>query len=380
MMADDRERPNREAGLARLRGTAAPRMTPTVGQYLTHWLANVKPALEPATYAYYETMARLYIGPALGSIRLDRLQTRDVQNWLDRLASTCQCCAQGKDAARRESRRCCCAAGACCGSYSGRRTVQAARDTLRAALNHAKASDELVPRNVASYARVPDRPSRRRTGPVWSVEQTSRFLASARDDGDPFYAAHVLIVVNALPKGEVLGLTWPSVDTDGGEVDTSWQLQRVGTQLIHKQRATTGEPAARTLPIPEICSAALKLRREEQAVARERAGNRWQDSDLVFTTRWGTPIEPRNFNRSFDSRCAQAGVPRIGVRETRHTCASLLAALDVHPAIAMQILRHAHIAMTTEAETQVPDEITRAALKKLSDGPDSTPPAQRDQP
>ena len=311
MMADDRERPNREADLARLRGTAAPRMTPTVGQYLTHWLPDiVKPTLEPATYAYYETMARLYIGPALGSIRLDRLQTRDVQNWLNKLASTCQCCAQGKDAARRESRRRCCAAGACCGSYTGRRTVQAARDTLRAALNHAKANGELVARNVASYATVPGPPSRR-AGPVWSVQQASRFLASARDDGDPLYAAYVLVLVNALSKAEVLGLTWPSVDLDAGEVELSWQLQRVGTRLIHKQRATTGESAALIFPIPDICSAALKLQREEQAVARERAGDRWQDNDLVFTTRWGTPIEPRNFNRSFDSRCAKAGIPRI---------------------------------------------------------------------
>ena len=119
--------------------------------------------------------------------------------------------------------------------------------------------------------------------------------------------------------------------------------------------------------MPDICSAALQLRRDEQAAARERAGDRWQDSDLVFTTRWGTPIEPRNFNRSFDARCAKAGVPRIRVHDTRRTCASLLAALDVHPGVAMRILRHAKIAMTMEAYTQVPDEITRAALKKLGD-------------
>ena len=76
MMADDRERPNRETGTARLRGTAAPRMTPTLSQYLTRWVADiVKPTLEPASYAYYETMARLYIGPALGSIQVGRLQT-----------------------------------------------------------------------------------------------------------------------------------------------------------------------------------------------------------------------------------------------------------------------------------------------------------------
>jgi len=46
---------------------------------------------------------------------------------------------------------------------------------------------------------------------------------------------------------------------------------------------------------------------------------------------------------------------------------SLLAALDVHPRVAMQILRHARIAITMEIYTEVPDEVTRAALKRLSD-------------
>ena len=72
-----------------------------MARYLTRWLtAVVEPDLEPATYAYYETMARLYVSPALGSVRLDRLQVRDVQAWLDQLPRVCQCCAQGKDAAR----------------------------------------------------------------------------------------------------------------------------------------------------------------------------------------------------------------------------------------------------------------------------------------
>jgi len=87
----------------------------------------------------------------------------------------------------------------------------------------------------------------------------------------------------------------------------------------------------------------------------------------VFTTRWGTPIEPRNFNRSFHARCASAGVRRIRVHDTRHTCGSLLAALDVHPRVAMQILRHSKISITMEIYTEVPDASTREALRRLGE-------------
>ena len=39
-------------------------------------------------------------------------------------------------------------------------------------------------------------------------------------------------------------------------------------------------------------------------------------------------------------------MPRITVRGTRKTCGSLLAALDVHPRVAMRILRHSKINIT----------------------------------
>jgi len=51
----------------------------------------------------------------------------------------------------------------------------------------------------------------------------------------------------------------------------------------------------------------------------------------------------------------------------RRTCGSILAALDVHPRVAMAILRHSRVAMTMEIYTQVPDKTTRDALKRLSD-------------
>jgi integrase len=82
---------------------------------------------------------------------------------------------------------------------------------------------------------------------------------------------------------------------------------------------------------------------------------------LVFTTRTGRAIEPRAVSRRFDLRCAKAGVRRIRVHDTRRTCGLLLAALDVHPGVAMQILRRSKITITMEIYTMVPDRQTRGA-------------------
>jgi integrase len=53
------------------------------------------------------------------------------------------------------------------------------------------------------------------------------------------------------------------------------------------------------------------------------------------------------------------------VHGTRKTRGSLLAALDVYPRVAMQILRHSKIAVTMEIYTEIPSADTRAALHKL---------------
>jgi hypothetical protein len=45
----------------------------------------------------------------------------------------------------------------------------------------------------------------------------------------------------------------------------------------------------------------------------------------------------------------------------------MLAVLDVHPRVAMQILRHAESSVTMEIYTVVSSKETRAALKRLSD-------------
>jgi hypothetical protein len=48
----------------------------------------------PTLAEYYETFVRVHIVPALGAKRLGRPSVRDIQQWINRRAVTCQCCAQ----------------------------------------------------------------------------------------------------------------------------------------------------------------------------------------------------------------------------------------------------------------------------------------------
>lgn len=200
---------------------------------------------------------------------------------------------------------------------------------------------------------------KKRQHTAWSVDEARQFLEHVRTIDDPLYAVYVLILLLGLRRGEVLGLAWDCVDLGGEQLWISRQLTRVSGQLLHRETTKTGDSTA-SLPLLGLCVGALRHRQRAQEDARKAAGERWQESNFVFTTRNGTPIEPRNLNRAFDTHCQRAGVARIRVHDTRHTCASLLAALDVHPRVAMRILRHSQISMTMDVYTQIPSPETRA--------------------
>ncbi|MGW4197873.1 tyrosine-type recombinase/integrase [Streptomyces sp. NPDC005004] len=336
----------------------------TLSVFLAYWLEEiVKPNLAPLTYVSYEGSVRLYIAPHLGSKRLDKLTVRDVREWINKLSATCQCCAQGKDAKRRPTQQRCCAIGECCEMHPSRRVVQAARDALRAALTHAVAEEE-IGKNVASLVKVP-KPRRRRIKP-WSVAEAGRFLADCAAREDHLFAAWMLVLCLGLRRGEVLGLTWKSIDFETSEIYVDHQIQRAGRQILHRETKT--EESDDFLPLPALCSKALRMRRAQQTGDRKAAGELWQGThDLVFTTKYGTPIEPGNLTRMFALRARRAGLRVIPLRNTRHTCSSLLVALKVHPKVAQRILRHSQIAMTMEVYAEASEEEVRAAIGKLSD-------------
>src|SRR5262245_25219646 len=92
------------------------------------------------------------------------------------------------------------------------------------------------------------------------------------------------------------------------------QIQRVGGRLLVSEVKT--ERSRRMIPLPPIALVALKARRLEQARIKLASHNAWP-SDLILTTKHGTPVEPRNLARSFDRLC-RAGSCDPSTRHAPH--------------------------------------------------------------
>ncbi len=81
----------------------------------------------------------------------------------------------------------------------------------------------------------------------------------------------------------------------------------------------------RTLRLPQLAVEALTARRVVQAADRLKAGELWQDENLVFTTAIGAMLDQRNIRREFRLICKAAGLGEDWVpRELRHTFVSIM--------------------------------------------------------
>jgi integrase len=225
------------------------------------------------------------------------------------------------------------------------------------------------PRRDASQRRCPHGHARLAELPAWepgevrpwSADEAMAFLRAARSD--QLYPAFVLLLLYGMRRGEVLGLRWQDIDLDVGKLCVRQQLQRIRGSL-HTGPVKT-RAGSRDLPIPSLAHAALLMRKERQATDSEAFGRAWQDTGLVFSTRSGHPVEPRNLDRSFRRICDHHKIRVIKVHHLRHTTASLLKKLHVPPRDAQMILGHAHISTTMQIYTHVDEEARDDALTGL---------------
>ena len=304
----------------------------TVAAYLEHWMSTGLAAAEvrATTRENYTTIARKHLVTALGHHRLDKLDPSDV----DALV-----------VAKR-------AAGL---SDS---TVRLIYTVLRRALD-AAVRDGLIRRNVAAAVQRPR--VARRDAAVLSPDQAQTFLDAAR--GDRLFALYAVAVAVGLRRGEALGLRWSDVDLDVGTLRVSRTFSRVGGRLAFTEPKS--QRSRRTVPLPDPLVVELRAHRVRQAAERLTAGSSWDDHDLVFPSRFGTPLDPRNALRALATVAGRAGLDGVGLHTLRHTSASLMLVQGVHPRVVMETLGHSGISITMDVYSHVMPQQQREAAEAV---------------
>ncbi|MEW6308584.1 MAG: site-specific integrase [Bacillota bacterium] len=111
---------------------------------------------------------------------------------------------------------------------------------------------------------------------------------------------------------------------------------------------------------------ALRRHRPLQAQARLAFGEARQDQGLVFTTTFGTPLDPSHLRqRSFHPLLAKAGLPGVRFHDLRHTCATLLLGQSAHPKLVQEQLGHSQISVTLDIYSHVTAPMMKDLAAKM---------------
>lgn len=295
-------------------GLPAPDTKITVAQLLSQWHDDVlRHQVAPSAVVSYWTVAKHHIIPALGSKKLANLTSADI----DRLLS-----------AKLDSGL----------SVS---TVRRIRSVLGQAIDQGIRWGS-VNRNVARLSRAPK--EQRREGRTLTYEQARRLLKEL--EGHRHEALYSLMLSTGLRRGEALGLQWRDLDEVARIVSVRRQLKREGGTLVTADTKTAR--SRRSVNLPRGLVNLLIEHRKRQEEDRVVMDELWTETGFIFTTNFGTPVDPRNLNREFAAICLRAGLDHWHPHELRHSAASLMLASGVKLQVVSEVLGHASIRMTAD--------------------------------
>lgn len=264
----------------------------TVAQWLDIWLRDYVSMRAPKTQENYKMFVRLRIKPTLGDIPLRKLNVNHIQQLYARMASE-RLDKQDKPVSPS--------------------TINGCHRVLRAALQRAVIAG-LIPDNPAADAVPPPVPDYEPT--ILTDDELDQFLAAARSLRT--YAMYEMALFGGLRVGEILALTWADIDWDAKVVHVTKALKDVAGMPLFVDD-TKSKAGRRPLLMPDRVMVALREHKRAQAAEKLRYGDRYQDQGLVFATKWGTFLDPKNVSRRDIKRiCKRAGLDPMRFHDLRH--------------------------------------------------------------
>jgi integrase len=201
-------------------------------------------------------------------------------------------------------------------------------------------------------------------GTCLCFSQAEKLFDAARETPN-FRSLLVVLCTTGLRIGEALALKWSDIDFDSQSLSVKRALQRQrGRGLVFVEPKTA--LSRRTVHLTALACDELCRHRLRQAVDCDRAGTQWQDSDVVFASQLGSPLDPTNISHRFQRLIQAAGLPPIPLHGLRHTAATLLLQEGIHPRVVQEMLGHSTILQTLGTYSHVMPTMHRDAATKMN--------------
>lgn len=349
----------------------------TVASWLDTWLEEYKKtAIKPKTYDSYKQLIELYIKPAIGHIPLKDLRPDHVQTMLNEIKSRIphkaqleikkfeKLLANGKDKSNQkklndqiESLK---------AKRISSRTVKYVNIVLHGALEQALKND-LVIRNITKSVTLPKKEEVNRR--VLTIEEQKKLIEAL--EGERLGIALKVLLCTGLRVGELLALYWNDIDLKNEllKVNHTLSIIRDYNSNESNYKFVLGTPktekSKREIPLLDNVVDLLRTQKIAQAEEKLKAGELYNDINLVFCNEMGQPVHYKTISKVLYRAAKKAGISHVNLHALRHTFATRGLEKGIELKVMQELLGHSTITMTADIYSHVLPEKKREAIKKL---------------
>lgn len=286
----------------------------TVSTFIEEWLKSRKGSVAIKTYKNYELYCK-NICKYLGHIKLINLNGKILDSFYNELRTKT--------------------------NYSDR-TIKDHYTAMTTILNTAVKWDYIVtnPNLKAKPIKV-----WKKEIECYSPEEVTKLVHSLNSEPLKYQALILLALDSACRRGELTGLTWDDIDFKKGTININKVTQYVAGYGIFEKPPKTNS-SNRTLYIAPTTIQVLKKYRKEQLIKKMKLGNKWENSNRVFTSVTGGDMHPNTPSKIFAKIIKKYNLKHICFHGLRHTSISLQIASGIQIQIISKRAGHSSLSTT----------------------------------
>ena len=310
----------------------------TLREWLEIWKREYTGDVKPSTAYLYGRNIDQYIIPHLGAVKLEKLTPLQVQEFYNRLLKP------DKEEVRPLSAK----------------TVRNVHGVLHKALQQAVQAGYI--RSNPASACKPPRAAKAEIRPL-DADQVSAFLKALQ--GHPHEYLYQVTMFTGLRQGEVLGLTWDCLDMERGTLLVKQQLRREQKKGGKYYFSITKNSKIRVLTLAPSVVQLFRLQKIRQNGMRAKAGEVWQETNLIFTNEIGDRLSYRTVYDCFKRVMVKIGAPSTRFHDLRHTYAVMAIQSGDDIKTVQENLGHATAAFTLDVYGHVTAQMKQASADRM---------------
>lgn len=201
----------------------------------------------------------------------------------------------------------------------------------------------LLEKNVAMRADPPKVPHREIS--YLNDQEVRQMLTLLEKEPIQYQTMITLLVYTGIRRGELCGLEWKDIDFENQVMHVVRSAQYIGNKTMITKEPKT-KSGIRHFSLSIHACILLKKYKRWQLEQKFNAGDKWEESDRLFTSWNGKPIHPDTVTDWFSKFIKRSGLPYVTLHSLRHTNATLMIAEGTDVCTVSRRLGHANTATT----------------------------------